>query len=105
ALLNPPALLILDSPYIGLDATVRKELNKILGKLTETGTQIILIPGTFPLPDFITHVASIEKGRLSFFGQKESFSTAGSISEEDPKIIYDNTLLPASNEDYESGTI
>ena len=105
ALLNPPALLILDSPYIGLDVTVRKELNKILGKLTETGTQIILIPGTFPLPDFITHVASIEKGRLSLFGEKENFSAADSISEEDPKVIYDNTLLPASNEDYESGTI
>jgi molybdate transport system ATP-binding protein len=105
ALLNPPALLILDCPYIGLDVTVREELNKILNKLTEAGTQIILIPGTFPLPDCITHVASIEKGRLLFFGEKEKFSTEDFISEEDTKVIYDNALLPASNEDFESGTI
>ena len=105
ALLNPPALLILDSPYIGLDVTVREELNRILCELARKGTQIILIPGTFPLPDFITHVASIEKSRLLFFGEKENFSTEDFISEEDTKVIYDNTLLPASNEDFESGTI
>lgn len=105
ALLNPPALLILDSPYIGLDVTVREELNKILDKLSKAGTQIILIPGTFPLPDFITHIASIEKGGLSFFGKKKNFSTDDFISEGDAKIIYDNTLLPTSDEDFESGTI
>jgi molybdate transport system ATP-binding protein len=105
ALLNPPALLILDSPYIGLDVTVRAELNRILSDLTRRGTQIILIPGTFPLPHFITHVALIEKGQLSFFGEKENFSTEDFISEENTKSIYDNTLLTASDEDFESGTI
>lgn len=105
ALLNPPALLILDSPYIGLDVTVREELNKILDKLSKAGTQIILIPGTFSLPDFITHIASIEKGRLSFFGKKKNFSTDDFISEGGAKIIYDNTLLPTSDEDFKSGTI
>ena len=105
ALLNPPSLLILDSPYIGLDVTVRAELNKILNGLAKGGTQIILIPGTFPLPDFITHIALIEKGRLSFFGEKNNFSTEDFISEENTTVIYDNTLLPASTEDFESGTI
>ena len=105
ALLNPLALLILDSPYIGLDVTVREELNRILCELARKGTQIILIPGTFPLPDFITHVASIEKGRLLFFGEKENFSTEDFISEDNTMVIYDNTLLSASDEDFESGTI
>jgi molybdate transport system ATP-binding protein len=70
ALLNPPPLLLLDNPYTGLDVLVRKKLNKILKKISEKGTQIILIPGTFPIPDFISHIAFLENKKIKFFGEK-----------------------------------
>ena len=73
ALLNKPQVLILDNPYTGLDVAVRDELNVILKNISEKGTQIVLIPGTFPIPDFITHVAFLKNKKLQFFGEKENF--------------------------------
>ncbi|MEO8962832.1 MAG: ATP-binding cassette domain-containing protein [Ginsengibacter sp.] len=105
ALLNPPALLILDSPYTGLDVAVREALNKILSSLARKGTQIILIPGIFPIPDLITHIALLEKQEISFFGQKEELKTNGLALDKDATIIYDDDLLPASNENFQSGTV
>lgn len=105
ALLNPPALLILDSPYTGLDVAVLAELNKILSNLARKGIQIILIPGTFPIPDFITHIALIQNQEISFYGQKEKFKTDYLVQEKDTTIIYDDTLLPASDENFQSGTV
>ena len=73
ALLNPPQVLLLDSPYTGLDISAVKKLNKILQQISEKGTQVILILGTFPIPDFITKVAFLKNKKLKFFGEKESF--------------------------------
>ena len=105
ALLNPPPLLLLDNPYTGLDVLVRKKLNKILKKISEKGTQIILIPGTFPIPDFITHIGFLENKKLEFFGEKESFQSENFIHTQDTKIFYNTELLPVSNEDFQFETI
>ncbi len=132
ALLNPPQLLILDNPYIGLDILIRKKLNKILKEICAKGTQIILIPGTFPIPDFITHVAFLENKKLKFFGEKESFDVVGEDTDhgrffdekekfyavdadinhrnkfnhsEETKTFYNTDLLPVLNEDFQFETI
>jgi molybdate transport system ATP-binding protein len=105
ALLNPPPLLLLDNPYTGLDVLVRKKLNKILKKISEKGTQIILIPGTFPIPDFITHIGFLQNKKLEFFGEKESFQSENFIHTQDKKIFYNTELLPVSNEDFQFETI
>ena len=105
ALLNPPPLLLLDNPYTGLDVLVRKKLNKILKKISEKGTQIILIPGTFPIPDFITHIGFLENKKLEFFGEKESFQSENFIHTQDTKIFYNTELLPVANEDFQFETI
>lgn len=105
ALLNPPQLLILDNPYVGLDVLVRKKLNKILKDISEKGTQIILIPGTFPIPDFITHIAFLENKKLRFFGRKENLPSEDFIHSEETITFYNTALLPASNEDFQFETI
>ena len=105
ALLNPPPLLLLDNPYTGLDVLVRKKLNKILKKISEKGTQIILIPGTFPIPDFITHIGFLENKKLEFFGEKESFQSENFIHTQYTKIFYNTELLPVANEDFQFETI
>ena len=97
ALINPPQFLFLDTPYTGLDVKGVKELNKLLIEVCANGTQIILIPGTFPIPEFIKKVAFIENKKLALFGNKEEFNADEFIR---PAINFDyNTdLLTLSNE-------
>ena len=105
ALQNPPQVLLLDNPYTGLDILVRRKLNKILKDISENGTQIILIPGTFPIPDFITHIAFLQNKKFKFFGEKENFEPEKFIHSEEVKTFYNTELLPVSNEDFQFETI
>ncbi|HEY5464136.1 MAG TPA: ATP-binding cassette domain-containing protein [Hanamia sp.] len=105
ALLNPPQVLILDTPYTGLDASVRKEVNKILKEIANKGTQIILIPGTFPIPEFITHISFLENKKLSFFGEKENFDPEKFASSESIEFKFNNDLLPLSNENLQFDSV
>ncbi len=97
ALVNPPQVLLLDMPYTGLDVSVLKELNIILTQIASKGTQIILIPGTFPVPEFITNIAFLENKKLAFFGKKEDYN-AGEFNQPANNFIYNTGLLPVSNE-------
>src|SRR6185437_16623114 len=97
ALLNPSQVLILDTPYTGLDISAVKKLNKILEGISEKGTQIILIPGTFPIPDFITKVAFLKNKKLNFFGEKENFLPEENSNSLQRKHIYNTNLLTVSN--------
>ena len=105
ALLNPPKLLILDTPYTGLDVLSVKKLNNILADISEKGTQIILIAGTFPISDFITHIAVLGNKKLEFFGEKEDFDPEKLIPIKETKYTYNNDLLPVSNEKFKFDTV
>ena len=74
ALVNPPQVLILDTPYTGLDVAGVEKLNKLLDEISNRGTQIILIPGTFAVPEFITHIAFLKDKKLAWFGDREDFN-------------------------------
>ncbi|MBS1752251.1 MAG: ATP-binding cassette domain-containing protein [Bacteroidetes bacterium] len=64
AVLHEPKLLILDNPYIGLDSEGRKMLSAILNTLSKAGVKLLLISSTPDLPECITHISLLEKGRL-----------------------------------------
>lgn len=98
ALLNPPALLILDSPYTGLDVSSRAGLNEILSEVTNGGTQLILITGTFPIPGCITHIAYLENKHLAFFGDKEYFDFQGINDPTGNELAFSPELLPVMSE-------
>ncbi|MDE3185825.1 MAG: ATP-binding cassette domain-containing protein [Bacteroidota bacterium] len=104
ALVNPPQVLLLDTPYTGLDVASVQELNQILDAISKKGTQIILIPGTFPVPDFITSIAFLENKKLSFFGNKENYH-ADEFNHADENFIYNADLLPDSSETTQFGSI
>ena len=70
ALLEEPELLILDNPFLGLDAEGRATLHHIINGLAARAIQILLITGMQELPASITHVAQLEKGRWVFRGAK-----------------------------------
>lgn len=61
ALLSMPRILIIDNPFIGLDAATRNQLKELLGALCkENALQIILVLSqTADIPDFITHVVNV----------------------------------------------
>lgn len=63
ALLSAPQLLIMDNPFIGLDAKTRDQLHTLLADLAHFGgVQIIVVLSkTDDIPKFITHVIELEK--------------------------------------------
>jgi len=64
ALFKDPRVLILDNPFIGLDAATRDSLRRLLTTLAEEGrVQIILVLSkNDDIPAFITHVVEVREG-------------------------------------------
>ncbi|MFI3258854.1 MAG: ATP-binding cassette domain-containing protein [Rikenellaceae bacterium] len=62
ALLNAPQLLIMDNPFIGLDAETRSTLHALMGDLADMGSVqiIVVLSKTDDIPKFITHVVEVE---------------------------------------------
>ena len=61
-LLSAPRVLILDNPFIGLDAKTRDLLKGLLDRLTQvTGLTVILLLSKYDdIPEFITHVLPVK---------------------------------------------
>ena len=66
ALATKPRVLILDNPFIGLDAPTRADFRRLLHDLIrETGMLVILVLSKRDdIPDFITHILPVEGLRL-----------------------------------------
>ena len=73
ALLEDPGCLILDNPFLGLDTEGRATLHGIINRLAAEGMQILLITSSREIPDCITHIGQLEKGRWSFCGPRAGF--------------------------------
>ncbi len=63
ALLSGPRILIMDNPFIGLDAETRQQLTRLFEELTgHFAIQLILVLAkTDDIPDFITHVVEVKE--------------------------------------------
>ncbi len=104
-LLSSPRVLIMDNPFIGLDANTRDLLHGLMAKLTQiTSLQIILILSKIDdIPDFITHVIPVnnrvcgEKITLEEFRQLSPIIPSRVLSEENIKRIMD---IPYSDNEY-----
>lgn len=69
ALLTAPRILIMDNPFIGLDASTRQLLGDLMQRLSEMQSlQIVLVLSMLDdIPEFITHVIPVEGKQV---GQK-----------------------------------
>jgi molybdate transport system ATP-binding protein len=73
ALLQDRELLILDQPFTGLDAKGREILSAVLSALDAKGVLLLLISPPRQIPDYITHVALLEKGSMRAALSKKDF--------------------------------
>ena len=76
ALLSQPELLILDEPFMGLDATGRREIADILGHLVERGTRIVLITRPESIPAWVTHVLELDSLAIRRQGPRSPFAVS-----------------------------
>lgn len=109
-LLSDPRVLIMDNPFIGLDAETREQLKKLLRDLSEMrALQIILVLSkTDDIPDFITHIIQVDnmtahpKLALSEYLNKRDPSPTLVLTEEKEKSIID---LPYGKSKYHSSEV
>jgi molybdate transport system ATP-binding protein len=73
ALLDDPQLLILDNPFLGLDAEGRATLHTMIDRLAANGIQLLLITGPHELLRSITHVAQLDGGKWVLSGPRNDF--------------------------------
>ena len=66
SLFTKPRVLIMENPFIGLDAQTRDQLKELLAMLAkEQGLQIILVLAkTDEIPEFITHIVEVRDRRV-----------------------------------------
>ncbi len=66
ALMDKPEVLILESPFIGLDPPTRQMLCSLLGSVLTMGVSIVMtLTDIARIPDVVTHVYLMDGGRLS----------------------------------------
>ncbi len=73
ALLAESEWLILDNPFLGLDKEGRTMLHTIINEMASRGVQILLITASHEIPNCITHIAQLEKGRWVQQGPRADF--------------------------------
>lgn len=83
ALLTFPDLLILDNPFIGLDAESRVMLVELLSEIASMGqTQIILLlSNPKDIPDFITHLLPVKERHCFSAMTREEFISNAEMKE------------------------
>jgi molybdate transport system ATP-binding protein len=66
ALTSKPPMLILDGPFEGLDAQTVPLISEILLRFSAEIPMVLVINRFDELPDFVTHIAFMESGRMKF---------------------------------------
>ena len=110
ALLTDPRVLIMDNPFIGLDAETRDQLKALLTTLArERSLQVMLVLSkTDDIPDFITHVVEVKDMRVSPKVAREEYISQRNpnpehvLSTEMEQAI---AALPYHDNDYDSHEI
>lgn len=68
ALRTQPDIIILDSPFTGLDAAGRKLLDEVMSHWAQQGVHWIVVTEPGRLPACTTHIALLENGLFAFAG-------------------------------------
>jgi molybdate transport system ATP-binding protein len=73
ALLSQPELLILDDPFMGLDAAGRDQVSELLGSLVKSGRRLLLICRSDAIPEWATHVLELKRMQVAFRDPRNTY--------------------------------
>ena len=106
SLFTKPRVLIMENPFIGLDAQTRDQLKELLAMLAkEQGLQIILVLAkTDEIPDFITHIVEVRDRRVLEKVAIEKFRVE-SLEFRDDYSVAEEGLAHKSTINYKLSTI
>lgn len=104
-LFSRPRVLIMDNPFIGLDAETRDQLRQLFATIIkkETIQLILVLSKTDDIPDFITHIVEVKGMKVGKKLTREEY--LASRSPMPPHVIGKETReailnLPYSNKEY-----
>ena len=80
ALLQQPAVLIMDQPFTGLDTLTRQWLNGQVNRLKQSGVLVIVICSTDEIPDSTDQLIILEQGTMKTMEDRLSFQQQPSIT-------------------------
>ena len=106
SLFTKPRVLIMENPFIGLDAPTRDQLKELLTMLAkEQGLQIILVLAkTDEIPDFITHIVEVKEMRVLEKVNRKEFRV-DSLEFKDEYSAAEERLASKSTINYKQSTI
>ena len=106
SLFTKPRVLIMENPFIGLDAQTRDQLKELLAMLAkEQGLQIILVLAkTDEIPDFITHIVEVRDRRVLEKVAIEKFRVE-SLEFRDDYSVAEEGLASKSTINYKLSTV
>jgi molybdate transport system ATP-binding protein len=64
SLIKNPSILVLDHPLTGLDINTRNEFSYLLKDIVHSGILVLIATDPFEMPEAITHVAVMHKGKI-----------------------------------------
>jgi molybdate transport system ATP-binding protein len=79
ALLTHPEILILDEPFIGLDAAGQVEVHALLEGIVREGTRLILITSPDSVPAWASHVLELADRRVTYQGIRAGYIASPSV--------------------------
>lgn len=105
-----PRVLIMDNPFIGLDAETRDQLKELLTELSKSkALQIVLVLSKIDdIPEFITHVVEVKdmkvypkKTREEYLAARKPFPDRVLTAEKEKEIL----CMPANSNDYNADIV
>jgi molybdate transport system ATP-binding protein len=83
ALLAQPELLILDDPFLGLDAAGRADVARLLGGLVAEGARVLLVCRPEAVPDWVTDVLELDGMAVRWQGKVEEHTDRAALPSRD----------------------
>jgi molybdate transport system ATP-binding protein len=79
ALLQQPAVLVMDNPFVGLDAAFRNELTVWLSELVSHGLTLVWVTEPNDIGPFVTHVIALRGGVVQWAGLSREYAFADPV--------------------------
>ena len=95
ALVRHPTLLILDTPFVGLDTASRALLHEVIEQLISQNITLLLVTSPSEIPAGITRVMELREGRVVYQGKRAAYVPPSPVPDRPPSPKIDTARLAA----------